>query len=70
MRIFGTFFAAAVASAAPQSRPFDALRRQSRVSADPTRVDLGYGIYEGVHNETTGLNVFKGRVLLHVWPLK
>lgn len=29
----------------------------------PLLVDLGYGIYNGVHNSTTGLNVWKGLAL-------
>ena len=32
------------------------------IATNNTIVDLGYSIYQGVHNETTGLNVWKGYV--------
>lgn len=42
-------------------KPFERVlaSRQSGTSS-ATRVDLGYEVYEGVANATTGLNVFKG----------
>ncbi|KAF2814090.1 carboxylesterase type B [Mytilinidion resinicola] len=40
---------------------FQAFKRQAGQNAtNPLRVDLGYEIYEGVANSTTGLNTFKG----------
>jgi hypothetical protein len=35
---------------------------------DPT-VDLGYGKYQGYHDSTSGLNVWKGSVIRHGIPL-
>ncbi|KAH6678129.1 carboxylesterase type B [Halenospora varia] len=54
-----------LASAIPSSfnpNPFnEALsKRQSSNTANPLQVDLGYSIYEGISNSSTGLNVFNG----------
>ena len=34
--------------------------RELRAAVTAAEVDLGYAVYEGVLNATTGLNVFKG----------
>lgn len=47
-------------TALPHARPFDAVKRQSNGSSNSLQVDLGYDIYEGVANASTGLNTFKG----------
>jgi hypothetical protein len=47
-------------AALPQTRPFDAVKRQSNGTSNSLQVDLGYSIYEGVANTSTGLNTFKG----------
>lgn len=62
--LFCTAVAAAV-SASPYSnpRPFDAVlsRRQNVVNATSSlTVDLGYEVYQGVDNTSTGLRTFKG----------
>jgi hypothetical protein len=47
--------------AIPHARPFENLRRQSIATLpNSTQVDLGYEIYEGVSNSSTGLKTFKG----------
>ncbi|KAF2500211.1 carboxylesterase type B [Lophium mytilinum] len=51
------------ASAFPRTNgdAFQAFKRQAGQNAtNPLRVDLGYEVYEGVSNSTTGLNTFKG----------
>jgi hypothetical protein len=58
-------FALAVSSvteAFPQSQPFrHALReRQDSGSSDALTVDLGYGVYQGYSNSTTGINTWRG----------
>lgn len=62
--VFCTAVAAAV-GASPYSspRPFDAVlsRRQNAVNATSSlTVDLGYEVYQGVDNPSTGLHTFKG----------
>ncbi|ORY04947.1 carboxylesterase type B [Clohesyomyces aquaticus] len=66
--MFSQLFVAAAAflpatSAFPHSQPFEAVKRQAVGGQNGTsslRVDLGYEIYEGVANTTTGLNTYKG----------
>ena len=44
-------------------RPFDQLlsaRQVSQNTSNELLVDLGYEQYQGVHNESTGLNTWKG----------
>ena len=44
-------------------RPFDRLlsaRQVSQNTSNDLLVDLGYEQYQGVHNESTGLNTWKG----------
>jgi hypothetical protein len=58
-------FALALSSATeafPQSQPFrHALReRQDTGSSDALTVDLGYGVYQGYSNSTTGINTWRG----------
>lgn len=54
----------AIASASPpfHSRPFDKVwnKRESPESPDPLVVDLGYERYRGLHDSTTGTNIFRG----------
>ena len=55
--------AAVSASAYSSPRPFDAVlsRRQTVVNATSAlTVDLGYEVYHGVDNMSTGLHIFKG----------
>lgn len=35
-------------------------RQAGQNSSSSLQVDLGYGIYEGVQNSTSGLNIWKG----------
>ncbi|KAK4986906.1 hypothetical protein LTR66_007741 [Elasticomyces elasticus] len=50
-------------SAAPHSagsRPFDAALQERQASPDRVTVDLGYEVYRGVSNASTGLTTWKG----------
>ncbi|KAF2729424.1 carboxylesterase type B [Polyplosphaeria fusca] len=49
-------------SASPFAASFDAVKRQAAAHTNSTAqiVDLGYELYQGVANATTGLNVWKG----------
>lgn len=40
--------------------PYDDFRDLKNHSSGPLVVDLGYEIYEGYHNQSTGLNIWKG----------
>jgi len=55
---------AVVVSASPyiNSRPFHAALNERATSDNSSSlvVDLGYELYQGVANSTTGLNTFKG----------
>ncbi|KAF2105751.1 Alpha/Beta hydrolase protein [Lophiotrema nucula] len=45
----------------PRPNPFTAVRRQSPSQANSTaQVDLGYAVYQGTQNSTTGLTEYKG----------
>jgi hypothetical protein len=59
-----TFSSAVLAAAAPSynARPFVASldKRQSQNVNSSLQVDLGYGVYQGVANSSTGLNTWKG----------
>ncbi|KAF1944125.1 acetylcholinesterase precursor [Clathrospora elynae] len=47
--------------ASPQSRPFNhALRERQNLGNDPLTVDLGYGVYRGYANASTGINTWRG----------
>ncbi|KAL5407129.1 hypothetical protein PMIN03_007361 [Paraphaeosphaeria minitans] len=47
--------------AIPHAKPFAQWKRQSSANVtSSTQVDLGYEVYEGVANSSTGLNTFKG----------
>lgn len=54
----------AVAAAAPSysALPFAAVveKRQSQTVNGSLQIDLGYAVYQGVANTTTGLNTWKG----------
>ncbi|KAF2009465.1 carboxylesterase type B [Aaosphaeria arxii CBS 175.79] len=50
----------AYASTDPTSNPFDVFKGSSLNASDAVTVDLGYEIYQGASNATTGLNVFQG----------
>jgi hypothetical protein len=53
--------------AIPHARPFEKLRRQSSAALpNTTQVDLGYEIYEGTTNSSTGLKTFKGSAPLRL----
>lgn len=47
-------------SAIPHAKPFENTKRQANSSTEATQVDLGYEVYQGVSNSSTGLNTFKG----------
>lgn len=52
---------ALAAPPSPHSDPFKNLARQAkRQNADSLQVDLGYEIYQGYHNDTSDLNIWKG----------
>ncbi|OJD30021.1 carboxylesterase type b [Diplodia corticola] len=40
--------------------PYDAVSQQWPPEKDGLKVDLGYGIYQGYHNSTSQLNIWKG----------
>lgn len=58
--------AASTVSAVPyrNSRAFEAVKtkRQEQRTSPPLRVDLGYQLYQGFHNTTSGLNIWEGYV--------
>lgn len=54
------FSGAALSSAVPRDQPFKSALQRRQQSGNSLRVDLGYEIYEGTSNATTGLNVWKG----------
>lgn len=66
MRLFATLITLAsfqLAFASPfNPRSFDEIlkKRQATSSNSSLQVDLGYSIYEGVNNATTGINVWRG----------
>ena len=49
-------------AATPHAKPYEKWKRQS-TATNATRVDLGYEVYEGSSNASTGVNSFKGYVL-------
>lgn len=54
------------------SRAFESLsKRQNGNASSSLQVDLGYEIYEGMSNASTGLNTWKGLVLRlkNVFPM-
>jgi hypothetical protein len=68
--LIGAFLSAAslaVSTAVPIAQPFENVKakRQSTnvtTSASNLEVDLGYEIYEGYGNQTTGINIWRGYV--------
>lgn len=66
--LVGAFLGAAslAASAAVPAQPFEhfnAKRQSSNVtSSSNLEVDLGYEVYEGFTNQTTGINIWRGYV--------
>lgn len=64
--LFITLCSALLATAAPpryNPKPFSSVKEKRQFSAGSIsglEVDLGYEIYQGVQNETTGLNTWKG----------
>lgn len=63
--LVATTVACRLAAALPQSEPGGAGAGGTRPpsSADPLLVDLGYGVYKGVYNSTSDLNIWKGYVI-------
>lgn len=52
---------ALAATAFPRSQPFkNALRSRQDSGNDNLTVDLGYGVYQGYANSSTGINTWKG----------
>jgi hypothetical protein len=70
--LFAALFQIVLAHTRIQANPFHGLLRTRRsvswnattpsISSGPA-IDLGYGIYQGVYNSTSELNIFKGRVV-------
>lgn len=57
----GFFILGCSARPSYNSLPFSAFNaRQVTTNGASLKVDLGYGIYEGYNNATTGLNVWRG----------
>ena len=51
----------AAGSALPVGQPFEQVKSKRQAQADSNlQVDLGYEVYEGYNNQTTGLNIWKG----------
>lgn len=51
------------ANALPKPRPFEhALRARQNAGNDALTVDLGYALYQGYGNASTGINTWRGRV--------
>jgi hypothetical protein len=48
-------------TASPYGQPFATLKRQANPATKSLQVDLGYEIYQGVANSSTGLNTYKGQ---------
>jgi hypothetical protein len=50
-----------VASAFPQFQPFKhVLQERQDAKKDPLTVDLGYGVYRGSTNASSGINTWRG----------
>lgn len=47
-------------AAFPHAQPFEALKRQANARVTSLEVDLGYSIYRGVANTSSGLTTFEG----------
>jgi hypothetical protein len=47
-------------AASPRSQPFRELLGKTRSTTSALQVDLGYGIYEGSTNRTSGINIWRG----------
>jgi hypothetical protein len=67
--IVGAFLGAAslaASAAVPVAQPFqhfNAKRQTTNVTgSSDLEVDLGYEVYEGYHNQTTGINIWRGYV--------
>jgi hypothetical protein len=67
--LVGAFLGAAslaVGAAVPVAQPFqhfNAKRQTTNVTgSSDLEVDLGYEVYEGYHNQTTGINIWRGYV--------
>jgi len=65
--LVGAFLGAvslAASAAVPVSQPFEHVKakRQSTnaTSSSGLEVDLGYEVYEGYSNQTTGINIWRG----------
>ena len=63
MKIFVFAFVALVHASPLEPHPFDhlvAARELALSASSDLVVDLGYERYQGVHNDSTGLNTWKG----------
>ena len=63
MKVFVLVFAALVRASPLDPHPFDhllAAREPAWSASSNLIVDLGYERYQGVHNDSTGLNTWKG----------
>jgi hypothetical protein len=70
--LFGAFLGTASlvrGAAVPIAQPFEHVKARRQVSNDTgsgsgLQIDLGYDVYQGYNNQTTGLNIWKGYVRL------
>lgn len=63
--LVGAFLGAAslaASAAVPVSQPFEHFKAKRQSSNSSLEVDLGYEIYEGYTNQTTGINIWRGYV--------
>lgn len=59
--IAGAFTLLGVVAALPQSQPFrEVLRNRQSTTSNALEVDLGYEIYQGSSNASTGINAWRG----------
>jgi hypothetical protein len=49
-----------IVAALPRTQPFEDVKREASIRATNLEVDLGYSIYRGVANSSTGVTTFKG----------
>ncbi|KAG9553989.1 hypothetical protein KCU97_g19130, partial [Aureobasidium melanogenum] len=61
--LVGAFLGAAslaASAAVPVAHPFEQFKAKRQSSNSSLEVDLGYEIYEGYTNQTTGINIWRG----------
>lgn len=63
--LVGAFLGAAslaASAAVPASQPFEHFKAKRQSTNSSLEVDLGYEVYEGYTNQTTGINIWRGYV--------